>query len=270
MSSTQRTDPQSASVRLVDKLRSQFTFQMSVDVDNIPLGLAVAEAALAAGVDVVELGTPLCKTAGTANAIPAFRARFPEALLLADMKSMDGAGYEARAVYGFGGNIIDFLALSGIDSARAVCAARDEARARDAGESDTPPARLAFADILVPHQGPAEIAVEVAERMIEAGVDGVGLHLQLDARRADPSLYHSSYLSDVARAVHAKVGDRVSVQVVGGLNLAQAKALAADGLRAFVISGNMGIDDAQARYGAPAEEITRLCKAFIAEVSAAG
>jgi 3-hexulose-6-phosphate synthase len=269
MNTTTATASQSASARLVEMLRSRFTFQISVDVDNIPLGLKVAEAALAAGVDVVELGTPLCKTAGTSNAIPAFRAQFPDALLLADMKSMDGAGYEARAVYGFGGNIIDFLALAGVDSARAVCAARDEVRARDAGEVANPMARLAFADILVPQQGPADIAVEVAERMVEAGVDGVGLHLQLDARRADPSLYRSSYLSDVARAVHAKVGDRVSVQVVGGLNLAQAKALAVDGLRAFVISGNMGIDDAEARYGAPAEEITRLCRAFIAEVSAA-
>lgn len=268
MSSSQRAE-QSASGRVVEMLRSRFTFQISVDVDNIPLGLSVAEAALAAGVDIVELGTPLCKTAGTSNAIPAFRARFPEALLLADMKSMDGVGYEARAVYGFGGNIIDFLALSGVDSARAACAARDEFRARDADSVPVPPPRLAFADILVPQQGPAAVAVEVAERMVEAEVDGVGLHLQLDARRADPGLYRSSYLSDVARAVHAKVGDRVSVQVVGGLNLAQANALAADGLRAFVISGNMGIDDSEARYGAPSAEITRLCKAFIAEVSVA-
>ena len=39
MSSTQGTGPQSASARLVDMLRSRFTFQISVDVDNIPLGV---------------------------------------------------------------------------------------------------------------------------------------------------------------------------------------------------------------------------------------
>jgi 3-hexulose-6-phosphate synthase len=39
----------------------------------------------------------------------------------------------------------------------------------------------------VPHQGPAAQAGEVAPRMLEAGVDAIGIHLQADARRADPS-----------------------------------------------------------------------------------
>jgi hypothetical protein len=67
-----------------------------------------------------------------------------------------------------GGNIIDVLALAGVDSARAVCAVRDEYR-----ERDPEMVRLAFADILVPQQGPLANAVDVAERMVEAGVDGV-------------------------------------------------------------------------------------------------
>ena len=108
--------------------------------------------------------------------------------------------------------------------------------------------------------------MDVAQAMLEAGVDGVGLHLQLDARRADPALYRSSYLSDVARAVHERVGSRASVQVVGGLSIAQAKALAADGLRAFVISGNMGVDDAEGRYGLPAAEQEALMRRFMDEV----
>ena len=56
-----------------------------------------------------------------------------------------------------GGNIIDFLALAGVDTAKAVCAVRDEFRRTG---SELP--RLAFADILVPHQGPAAQAAEVA------------------------------------------------------------------------------------------------------------
>src|SRR6266508_3898022 len=61
--------------------------------------------------------------------------------------------------------------------------------------------RLAFADIMVPHQGPAAQAVEVALRMLEAGVDVVGVHLQADARRADPTLIESHYLDGVAGAI---------------------------------------------------------------------
>ncbi len=252
------------SQRARDLLRNQLTFQISVDVDNIPLGLTVADAALGAGITIVELGTPLIKWAGGYNAIPAFRAKFPDALLLADMKTMDGGGFEARGVYQSGGNIIDFLAAAGIDSAKAACAVRDEFRAAD----PTVP-RLAFADILLPHQGPGATAVEVAQRMLDAGVDGVGLHLQLDARRADPKLWASSYLSDVAREVFAKVGDRGSVQVVGGLSIEQARALARDGLKAFVISGNLGVHDGGTRYALPPAEIGQHVAAFIREVKAA-
>ena len=88
------------------------------------------------------MGTPLLKNQGVANVVPAFRKQFPEALLLADMKTMDGGGFEARAVYAGGGNIIDFLALAGVDTAKAICAVRDEFR-----RAGPELARLVFADI---------------------------------------------------------------------------------------------------------------------------
>ena len=254
----------SASARVLELLKSRLSFQISVDTDNVPQGLVVAEAGLAAGVTLVELGTPLLKTEGVRNVVSIFRQRFPDALLLADMKSMDGASYEAAGVYQGGGNVIDFLALAGVASARGVCAVRDDYRRR---APDVP--RLAFADILLPHQGPAGRAVEVARQMVDAGVDGVGLHLQLDARRADPALPASSHLADAALAVFEAVGAEVSVQVVGGLSIAQARHLAAGGLRAFVISGNMGLPDAVGRYGLPPADMTGLMATFIREVSAA-
>ena len=253
-----------ASARVLDRLRNSFTFQISVDVATVEQGLGVAGAALAGGVSIVEMGTPLLKNAGVSNVVPAFRRRFPEALLLADMKTMDGGGGEARAVYAGGGDIIDFLALAGVDTAKAICAARDEFRR--AGPEQP---RLAFADILLPHQGPAAQAVEVALRMLEAGVDAVGVHLQSNARRADPTLIESDYLDDVARAVFDRVGDVAPVQVVGGLSVAKATSLARAGLRAFVISGNLGQPDAVGRLGLPPAEIERYVADFIAEVSSA-
>ena len=253
--------PHAASERLREMMRGRFTFQISVDTAGLAQGLVVAGAALKAGVTLVEMGTPLLKNEGVRHVVPAFRQRFPEALLLADMKTMDGGGFEARAVFEGGGNIIDFLALAGVDSARAVCAVRDEFRRADAAVP-----RLAFADILVPQQGPAAAAVEVAEQMVAAGVDGIGVHLQLDARRAEPELVRSGYLGEVARAVFERVGAVVSVQVVGGLSVAEAQGLARAGLRAFVISGNLGVADAAARYGEAEGEIERLVGRFIKEV----
>lgn len=258
----EETHPASARVR--DQLRTRFTFQISVDVANLQQGLGVASAALTGGVNIVEMGTPLLKNEGVSNVVPAFRKQFPKALLLADMKTMDGGGGEARSVYAGGGNIVDFLALAGVDTAKAVCAVRNEFRR--AG-SELP--RLAFADILLPHQGPAAQAAEVALRMLEAGVDSVGVHLQTDARRADPKLIESDYLGDVARAIFDRVGKAAPVQVVGGLSVAQAKKLARAGLRAFVISGNLGQPDGVARYNLPPAQIERFIAGFIAEVSSA-
>lgn len=253
---------QDASARVRDLLRTQHTFQISVDTDNLPQGLVVAAAALAAEVTLVEMGTPLLKCEGVRNVVPAFRQRFPEALLLADMKTMDGGGFEARSVFAGGGNIIDFLAIAGEATARNICAMRDEYR-----RAEPEMARLVFADILIPHQGPAATAVEVALRMLDAGVDGIGVHLQLDARRADPALFQSGLLADVAQAVFERVGDVASVQVVGGLNIEQARSLSRAGLRAFVISGNLGLPDAAARYGLPPEQIEQHVADFIAEVT---
>lgn len=255
-------DTYPSSARTVDRLKTRLSFQISVDVGTLDLGLSVAGAAVAAGIDIIEMGTPLLKTQGVANVVPAFRKRFPDALLLADMKTMDGGGGEARSVYAGGANIIDFLALAGVDSAKSICATRDEFRR---ASPELP--RLAFADIMVPHQGPAAQAGEVALRMVDAGVDAVGIHLQSDARRANPKLLEDNYLADVARAVFERIGKAVPVQVVGGLSIAQAKSLAKAGLRAFVISGNMGLPDSTGRYNLPPAEIQRLIAAFIAGVS---
>jgi 3-keto-L-gulonate-6-phosphate decarboxylase len=256
-------DIHAASTRVLERLRTRFTFQISVDVATLDLGRAVAGAALAAGADIVEMGTPLLKNQGVANVVPAFRQQFPEALLLADMKTMDGGAFEARGVYAGGGNIIDFLALAGVDTAKAICAVRDEFRR--GGELP----RLVFADIMVPHQGPAAHAGEVALRMLDAGVDAVGVHLQSDARRADSTLIETDYLGDMARAIFERVGKAAPVQVVGGLSIAQAKKLARAGLRAFVISGNLGLPDTRVRYDLPPAEIERYVGSFIAEVSSA-
>src|SRR5262245_7225995 len=253
-----------ASASVLDRLRTRFTFQISVDVATVKQGLGVASAALAGGVTIVEMGTPLLKNEGVSNVVPAFRQKFPEALLLADMKTMDGGAFEARAVYAGGGNIVDFLALAGVDTAKAICAVRDEFRRTDAERP-----RLVFADIMVPHQGPAANAAETALRMHDAGVAAVGIHLQADARRADPTLIERGYLGEAARAVFQKLNGAAPVQVVGGLSIADAKSLAQAGLRAFVISGNLGEPDTRARYDLPADQIERHVAAFIAEVSSA-
>ena len=95
------------------------------------------------------------------------------------------------------------------------------------------------------------------------------VHLQGDARRANPTLIESHELGDAARAIFERVGAAAPVQVVGGLSIAQAKSLAQAGLRAFVISGNLGQADGRARYDLPPDQIERYVAGFIREVSSA-
>jgi 3-hexulose-6-phosphate synthase len=52
--------------------------------------------------------------------------------------------------------------------------------------------------------------------------------------------------------------------------VAQAKSLVRAGLRAFVISGNLGQPDTLARYDLPPAQIERFVAGFIAEVPIAG
>ena len=72
--SAKETHPSSA--RVVDRFKTRLSFQISVDVATLDLGLTVARAALAAGVDIVEMGTPLLKTQGASNVVAAFRKQF--------------------------------------------------------------------------------------------------------------------------------------------------------------------------------------------------
>src|SRR5215203_801374 len=70
-------EPHAASARVRERLSTRFTFQISVDVATLEQGRAVAAAALAGGVHILEMGTPLLKNQGVTNVVPAFRQQFP-------------------------------------------------------------------------------------------------------------------------------------------------------------------------------------------------
>jgi 3-hexulose-6-phosphate synthase len=57
--------------------------------------------------------------------------------------------------------------------------------------------------------------------------------------------------------------------MIGGLSVAQAKRLANAGLRAFVISGDLGQPDGRAHYDLSPDQIERYVAGFIALVSSA-
>lgn len=65
--------------------------QISLDLTTIDEALDVARAAVKAGVDWLEAGTPLILAEGL-HGIRALRKEFPNHPIVADLKTMDGAG----------------------------------------------------------------------------------------------------------------------------------------------------------------------------------
>ena len=69
--------------------------QVSLDVTTIEEALGMAEGAVRAGVDWIEAGTPLILGEGV-HALEILHKTFPAKPIVADLKTMDGAGLEAE------------------------------------------------------------------------------------------------------------------------------------------------------------------------------
>jgi 3-hexulose-6-phosphate synthase/6-phospho-3-hexuloisomerase len=79
--------------------------QISLDVTTIDEALDLARAALRAGVDWLEAGTPLILAEGL-HGVRALHKEFPDAPLVADLKTMDGAGLEAEMMFKAGADMV--------------------------------------------------------------------------------------------------------------------------------------------------------------------
>ena len=64
---------------------------------------------VASEVDIIEIGTPLCKAAGL-EAIRSIREIVPDKLILADFKSPDVGGLEAKMAFDTGADMMTVMA----------------------------------------------------------------------------------------------------------------------------------------------------------------
>jgi 3-hexulose-6-phosphate synthase len=98
--------------------------QCAMDYISLPPALAMS-LQVAPEVDIIEIGTPLCKAAGL-DAIRSVREVLPNILILADFKSPDVGGLEAKMAFDAGA---DFMTVIGGAPLATVEQALDAARA---------------------------------------------------------------------------------------------------------------------------------------------
>src|SRR5512136_1460533 len=92
--------------------------QCAMDYISLPPALAMS-LKVAPEVDIIEIGTPLCKAAGL-EAIRSIREVLPDKLILADFKSPDVGGLEAKMAFDAGADMMTVIggaALSTVEQA---------------------------------------------------------------------------------------------------------------------------------------------------------
>ena len=162
-------------------LPSAPTIQLALDFLNTDQALRAAEEAIPAGITWVEAGTPLIKSEGL-EVLRSLRQKFPEACLVADMKTMDAGRVEVDAAHRSGADVAMVLAVSS-DATIKECV--------EAGKH----LGIAIGADLVACSNPAKRAQEVAA----LGVDLVSVHTPIDQQME--GLDGFAVLKEVAAAV---------------------------------------------------------------------
>ena len=174
------------------------TIQISLDVTTLDEALALADASVSAGVDWLEAGTPLLLAEGL-HAVRALRSAFPGVPIVADLKTMDGAGLEAEMISKAGANM---TVVMGQAHDASIIEQVAMARRYDG---------QVMCDVMLCADKPAR-----ARQAQALGVDYIIVHTGFDERNYIPGLSPLHDLPAVLSAVD------IPVQAVGGLSVEQA------------------------------------------------
>lgn len=166
--------------------------QMALDSLDFDATVALAEQ-VADSIDIFEIGTPCIKHNGI-NLVKELRARFPNKLLLVDLKTMDAGEYEATPFYAAGADICTVLGVSGLATCKGVIAAANAHGAE---------AQIDLINV--------DDKAACARATVEAGAQIVGVHTGLDAQAAGDTPFNDL-------ALIADLGLNVRVSVAGGIN----------------------------------------------------
>ncbi len=185
--------------------------QLALDFVDLPRALQVAEEAVAGGADWLEAGTPLIKSEGL-QAVRELKARWPDHVIVADMKTMDAGRAEVEYAAKAGARVVGVLG------------AASDATIRECIEA----ARNYGAEIVVDMIQVADV-VERAKAVEEMGASYIGIHIAIDEQMRGQTPF--ALLEQVARAV------TLPVAVAGGINSETAPLAIQAGASIVVVGG---------------------------------
>ncbi len=183
--------------------------QLALDSLDFEQTLNLAEQA-APYIDIFEVGTPCIKHNGV-DIVKALRDKFPNKLILVDLKTMDAGEYEATPFYAAGADICTVLGVSGMATIAGVINAAKAHRAEAQIDLINVPDKLACA------QAAAELGAHI-----------IGVHTGLDAQAAGQTPF-----ADL-QAI-AALGLKVRVSVAGGIKPSTVKQVVDAGADIIVV-----------------------------------
>ncbi len=185
--------------------------QLALDFLELKRALQVAREAVAAGVEILEAGTPLIKSEGL-DAVRALRKEFPKLTISADMKTMDAGRMEMESAAKAGANIV------------VVLGAASDSTIRECVESARNYGFQLEVD-LINIDRPVQRAKEVAE----LGVDIIGVHCSIDDQMVGKDPF------EILRQVRQQVS--VQLAVAGGINSETAPRAVEAGADIVIVGG---------------------------------
>ncbi|MEZ4729474.1 MAG: orotidine 5'-phosphate decarboxylase / HUMPS family protein [Caldilineaceae bacterium] len=201
--------------------------QVSLDVTTIDEALDLARAAVNAGVDWLEAGTPLILAEGL-HGVRALRTAFPSHPIVADLKTMDGAGLEAEMMFKAGANMVVVMG-----QAHDASIIEQVKMAKQYGGK-------VMCDVMLCPDKPQR-----AREAQALGVDYIIVHTGFDERNMIPGL---SPLDDLPAILEAVT---VPVQAVGGLSIDQAIQTLAMGAEIVVFGAPLVISGTEFKAADP-------------------
>jgi 3-hexulose-6-phosphate synthase/6-phospho-3-hexuloisomerase len=185
--------------------------QLALDFVDLPRALKVAEEAVAGGVDWLEAGTPLIKSEGL-EAVRALKSRWPDRIIVADMKTMDAGRGEVESAAKAGARVVGVLG------------AASDATIKECIEA----ARNYGAEIVVDMiQVPDVVARATAAQAM--GANYIGIHLAIDEQMRGKTPWDT--LREVAKVVS------LPIAVAGGVNSETAAVALEAGATIVVVGG---------------------------------